>query len=237
MACLICGDSNKESLGKKNAHELFRCHGCGFIFVDPIPSPAELDEFYQNYKVNPNYARKTDAKVARTKKRIARYIQRAPGKRFLDVGCNIGTGVEAARLLGLEAFGIDIDAESIGLARELYPQSKYHAGPIESLPSDWGSFDFIYSSEVIEHLPEPHAYYDALVKRMSPNALLYITTPDAGHWRLPRDFISWNDVKPPEHLLYFTRPTLKRFLESHGLTLLKFEWNLKPGLKALLKKD
>jgi len=237
MTCLICASDKKEFVGEKNTHQLFRCAQCGFIFVDPIPSADELTAFYQNYKVNPNYARKTDAKIARSKRRIARHMHRAPGKKFLDVGCNIGTGVEAARLLEFDAYGIDIDSESVGLAQDLYPRNQYHAGPIESLPATWGNFDFIYSSEVIEHLPDPHAYYNALTARMAKSALLYITTPDAGHWRIPRDFVSWQDVKPPEHLLYFTKPTLKRFLEAHDLTLLKFEWSLKPGIKALLRKN
>lgn len=165
-----------------------------------------------------------------------RYMHMAPGKRFLDAGCNIGTGVEAGRLVGLDAHGIDIGQESISSARKLYPEGRYHAGPMESLPPDWGQFDFVYSSEVFEHLPELHTYVKALSDRMSKGAILFVTTPDAGHFRVPSDFASWGEVRPPERIIYFNRKTLTQLLAMHGLKIVKFEWNIKPGLKALARK-
>ncbi|HEX7775366.1 MAG TPA: class I SAM-dependent methyltransferase [Parvibaculum sp.] len=236
MTCLLCGAEGRRKIGDKNGYGIFECEACSFRFADPIPTPAELAAIYGKYGANDGYVRKTEAKVARTKKRLARYAHMAPGKRFLDVGCNMGTGVEAARLIGLDAHGIDVGEESIALARKLFPQGLYHAGPIASMPAEWGNFDFVYSSEVIEHLPELHDYYGALVARMKSGALLYITTPDAGHWRVPADFVSWDEVRPPKHLLFFSRTTMARFLDMHGLDVVKFEWNLKPGLKVLARK-
>lgn len=136
-----------------------------------MPSVDELNRFYQEYKVTPDYTRKAARKVQRARRRIRRYAPLAPGPRFLDVGCNVGPAVEAAAELGLEAYGIDIDETNVTAAREMYPRGRYHAGPIESLPAEWGVFDMVYSSEVIEHLPDPHAYFEVLRSRTATNGL------------------------------------------------------------------
>lgn len=236
MACPLCGGDSRKILGRKNGYAIDECGDCSLRFANPTPSPAELDALYGAYAPNSFYSKKTASKIVRTKRRIARYIGMAPGRRFLDAGCNIGTGVEAARLLGLEAYGIDVGNDSIESARRLFPQSHYHAGSMESLPSEWGDFDFVYSSEVFEHLPELHSYCAALATRLKPGGLLYLTTPDAGHWRVPSDFTSWIEVRPPEHIVYFNKKALARLLAAHGIDIVKFEWNLKPGLKALARK-
>lgn len=236
MACLICHGAALESVGTQNNYNIVRCTACGFRFVEPTPSAEELTRYYQEYKASPAYAKKATRKIQRARRRLRRYADQAPGRRFIDVGCNIGTAVAAALELDLDAYGIDIDEASIASAREHYPGGHYHAGPIESMPPEWGQFDFIYTSEVIEHLPDPHAYYDVLHARAADKALLYLTTPDAGHWRVPSDFLSWEHVKPPEHISYFTKDTLRRFLTEHGFEILKFEINLKPGIKALARK-
>jgi len=233
---MICGGGDFAPLGAHKGHALFGCRKCGFSFVHPMPADADIAAMYDQYGSNESYTGKAERKVTRARRRIRRYMKRAPGKRFLDVGCNVGTAVEAARRLGLEAYGIDIGEQSIGIARELFPGGHYHAGPIETLPADWGNFDFIYCAEVIEHIPDPHAYFAALSPRIRSGALLYLTTPDAGHWRVPADFTKWDQVFPPHHLIYFTRDAMRRFLDRHGFDMVKFEWNLKPGLHAIARK-
>lgn len=233
---MICGGGDFAPLGERHGHALFGCRTCGFSFVHPMPADADIAAMYEQYDSNESYTRKAERKVTRARRRIRRYMKRAPGKRFLDVGCNVGTAVEAARRLGLDAYGIDIGEQSIGIARELFPGGHYHAGPIETLPADWGNFDFIYCAEVIEHIPDPHAYFAALAPRVKSGGVLYLTTPDAGHWRVPKDFPSWDQVFPPQHLVYFTRDAMRRFLDRHGFDMVKFEWNLKPGLHAIARK-
>lgn len=234
--CIVCGTHDFTSLGTKDSYDLFRCGGCKLAFVHPMPCADEIAAIYEKYVLNESYERRARSKIIRSTRRLRRYMHMSPGKRFLDMGCSIGTGVEAARRLGFDAHGIDIDENSVGTARKLFPDGRYHAGPIASLPPEWGQFDFLFSVEVIEHLPDPHAYFEALAPRARSGALLYLTTPDAGHWRVPKDFKTWNHVCPPQHLLFFNKDAMRRFLDPHGFDILKFEWNLKPGLKLIARK-
>ena len=185
MTCIICKNYDTTFAGEKDSYKIYQCTSCKFRFVDPFPGPDELSDYYRRNKSAP-YLSKADAKVARTKKRIARYKSWAPGNRFLDVGCNLGTGVRAAFELGFDAHGLDIDEESVEYARTFVPGARFHAGDISELPADFGNFDFVYSSEMIEHLPDAHSYFTGVSKRMNKDAILYVTTPDAGHDRTQR---------------------------------------------------
>lgn len=234
--CMICGGTKFTPLGAHEGHALHRCLQCGFCFTHPMPEPGAVAAIYDQYGSNESYTGKALRKVARSRRRIRRYMNRAPGRRFLDVGCNVGTAVEAAHQLGFDAYGVDIGSESIEIAHQIFPNGHYHAGGIDTLPPDWKDFDFIYCAEVIEHIPDPHDYFAALSQRVAAGALLYLTTPDAGHWRVPRNFLDWDQVFPPHHLIYFTRDAMRRFLDRHGFDVVKFEWNLKPGLHAIARK-
>ena len=78
--------------------------------------------------------------------------------------------------------------------------------------------------------------FRSVAEVMGPGAILYLTTPDAGHWRVPRDFVSWSAVSPPLHVTYFSREGLRRILERHGLQILYFQIAVKPGIKILARK-
>ncbi|MES1991571.1 MAG: methyltransferase domain-containing protein [Pseudomonadota bacterium] len=235
MDCIICRSDRNIFAGEKDGYKIYQCTSCRFRYVDPFPGPDELNDYYRRNK-SVSYLSKAGAKVARTKKRIARYKSWAPGNRFLDVGCNLGTGVRAAIELGLEAHGLDIDEESIEIARSFVPEAHFFAGNISELPADFGTFDFVYASEMIEHLPDAHGYFAALSRRMNKDAILYVTTPDAGHWTVPDDFSKWSAVIPPQHLLYFTKANMRAFLKEHDIEIIKFEWDLKAGLKGIGRK-
>lgn len=234
--CPVCTSDEGTRIGEKQGFDLLFCEACGMRYVDPMPSAEELTAFYTHYVTTLHYIPKTARKITRSTRRLRRYRHLAPGNRFLDLGCSIGTAVEAAARLGFDAYGVDIDPESIRLANEMFPSGQYHAGPVSELPPEWGQFDFVYCAEVIEHLTDPHGYVEAASARMSPGAILYITTPDAGHWRVPGKFELWEQVVPPHHLIFFDRQSLTSLLATHGLEVLKIEFCLKPGLKALARK-
>lgn len=62
--------------------------------------------------------------------------------RFLDVGCGIGTKVSIARSIGFEASGIDISADYIRVAEEVFPDCQFQVA--NALEFDYQSFDVIY---------------------------------------------------------------------------------------------
>jgi SAM-dependent methyltransferase len=236
IKCPACGKTKQKTFGSKNQYKMFECQACSLIFVDPIPSNEELNAFYQNYHKTSQYTGKIESKQRRARKRIKSVKKHAKGKSFVDIGCNAGFAVEAARTLGLDAYGIDLDQTAIDYAKEYFPQAKFDAMSIQELAKTAKTFDIIYCSEVIEHLPELGSFVDALFKLLKPDGVLFLTTPDIAHYSIKKDRLGWDAVRPPEHLFYFSKNSLGKLFEKHGFKHIKFKFNFKPTLKVIIKK-
>lgn len=201
-----------------------------------MPSDSALNDFYQSYHKTSQYTSKIDSKQRRARKRIKSVMKYADGKSFVDVGCNAGFAVEAARTLGLDAYGIDIDEASVKAAREYFPKATFDSMSIQALAETGRKFDLIYCSEVIEHLPIVNDFVGSLYKILKEGGVLFLTTPDIGHRSIAKDPLGWDGVRPPEHLLYFSKISLEKLLKAHGFTRVNIKFNLKPTLKVVARK-
>jgi len=110
---------------------------------------------------------------------------RAPlvGKTALDVGCGAGLLAEPLARLGAKVTGIDASPEVIAVARDHAARQgleiDYNAGDVQALE---GQFDLITCMEVVEHVADPRAFVRALAKRLAPDGLLIMSTPNATGW-------------------------------------------------------
>ena len=105
------------------------------------------------------------------------------GKSALDVGCGAGLLAEPLARLGAQVTAIDPAAELIAAAREHAAGQglaiDYRVSAVEDLS---GTFDLITSMEVIEHTANPQQFLNDLARRLAPNGLLIMSTPNATAW-------------------------------------------------------
>jgi 2-polyprenyl-3-methyl-5-hydroxy-6-metoxy-1,4-benzoquinol methylase len=203
-----------------------------------MPSAEVLTAFYDDYHRTRQYTAKLDSKVRRARRRIRRLKWRTKGRRFIDVGCNVGFAVEAARSCGFDALGVDIDAAAIDEAQRLFPACRFEQRDVADVADVESSFDVIYSSEVIEHLPDPTTFLKHLKRILAPDGVVFLTTPDMQHRSLPgraADLIATDAIRPPEHLLYLGRKATTALLRRAGFTDIHYLWNPKPTLKVLVR--
>lgn len=234
-ACPACGGRERRALGEKRGYRIVRCDECGLRFTDPMPGAEDIDGFYDSYMTEKN-VRRSRLKVFRNFWRMLPLRARAPGRDFLDIGCNTGFAVEAARRAGFRAVGIDLAVSAIETAPRLYPKCSFHLTTAQDFAAGDQRFDVVFCSEVIEHMNEIASFGAALRTLLRPGGLLYLTTPDAGHEKRPNDFVSWQQVCPPHHLLWFDRPSMTDFLARYGFSVIRFETMRKPSLRLLARR-
>lgn len=236
-ACALCAGTQAVFLGVKDGYNVVRCSNCVLYYLQPMPSEQELAAIYDNYDATDKYLRRYRKKVLTAsykQKIVGRYLK--PGaKRFLDIGCNVGAVCEAARRQGYESMGIDLDEATLQKARELSPECRFERLTSYELASQGEKFDMVFCTEVLEHVPETQAFAASFRDLLNEGGILYLTTPDAGHRKVPEDFISWDEVKPPEHLIFFNRETVTRLLEAHGFEIIRFRWCHRANLRLIAR--
>ena len=116
--CPVCRTAECRDYYTHKGMELYACKHCATVFLHPPPTVDESVDFYQDSYdgASTGYFAKVDRKLRRSRERL-RYLSRyvSAGK-FLDIGCNGGFMVEAARERGFEAHGLDLDGVSIAYA-------------------------------------------------------------------------------------------------------------------------
>lgn len=140
----------------------------------------------------------------------------------LEVGC--GTGAVLARLsaigVGRDFTGIDVidpatNLEIDGAASAPFRWSSYDGATI---PFADGSFDLVYASHVLEHVPEPRALLYELA-RVSRD-FIYVEVPCELHARTSRRALqSTLDIG---HINFYTPDTFRLLLETVGLKVKDF---------------
>ncbi|NVJ66781.1 MAG: class I SAM-dependent methyltransferase [Gammaproteobacteria bacterium] len=234
VSCPLCQSQESTLIGTKKAwgetFEYHRCLSCELIFDPVVPSQELFDQAYAGGFTVRNIHRKTlklmpiifYTKIKRFFKGIKEPIK------FLDIGSNAGYFTESARRLGCESHGIELNAEAVSFAKKKYPQSNYHNTTIQEFANKGLTFDIIYCSEVIEHVPDIHGFTEAIRKVSHPNTTLFLTTPDTGHYKVPKDLMSWREVIAVEHLRLFNKKNMAQLLQDHDYRI-KFSY---PMLRA-----
>lgn len=232
--CPVCSNDSFTHVFDKNNEPFVRCNCCSLLLINPRPVHQKVLDTY-NCDYSEAYARKGEKKLRRCKRWVARAKKTYQLKgRWLDVGCSVGYVVRAATDLGFDAYGIDVEEWGIKFGRDKLHLKNLFIGPLENRKFPDGFFNAISLYDVIEHVPDLNLLTKELKRILAPDGIIDIITPDIGHWRVPADLSTWNEIKPSEHLYYFSEDTLSRLMSKHGLKIIKKRFYLKPSLRVFI---
>jgi SAM-dependent methyltransferase len=192
---------------------VFRCDGCGLVFVDPLPTADVLERHYNGGESSRiEYYLATEPADRRT---FVEVLDRAAplvpdGGRVLDVGPNVGTALTLAVARGWRATGVEINAGAARYCREQLGLD-VAVGTVEAADLPGESFDLVLMLDVLEHVLDPPVALRRVHHLLRDGGVLVVSTPDIGRWatRLLQ-------VKPDEHLFYFEPATLTALLRAAG---------------------
>lgn len=213
-SCPLCGNDAKFQFTKLK-EQYFRC-GCGFVFISPRPSEAELREVY--LKQGDEYwttERMVSFAFSPTKsRREIKFVQRfVSGGTLLDIGCSTGSFVKAAREAGFDAEGVDISAPAVRLGQKL--GLPLHV--LDTLAEQLGkTYDVVTMWATVEHLSDPRTHLNRARGMLKAGGLLFVSVPNyAG---ISQKLLSkWDRYVGNGHLNYFVPRVLRQALEAEGL--------------------
>ena len=195
------------------------CAGCGLTYVDPIPSRAELAQFYaERYRLEYKQASRPRLKhihragrVALGRLRIVALLA-APPARVLDCGAGGGEFSYLLTSRGYRLTGIEPNDGYREYARAEYGVD-LRPGTLDD--NDFGSaeFDLITIFHVLEHVPDPGAALTHLAGWLRPGGHLYVEVPNA-----LTGVSSPSNLYHRAHLYYFAAAPLAALAEKAGLT-------------------
>lgn len=229
--CPACMATVANYAFTKDDHALFRCGNCGFLFVHPYPTAPEVSAYYaQRYNfVRPDFYPKIRSRRYRAFWRSLRFLRYVRGRAVLEIGCGGGFMVNAFAQLGAKAVGVDVSASSIEFARNSFPGGTFYCEPIGQFGERGLTFDFIFSSEVFEHLAGTADVMGAIAAAAKPGGYVYVSAPDLSHAAVPADIRQWPEISPPEHLQFFTRDALIACFRRYGFDLYREFPHKKPA--------
>ena len=227
--CALCGGSESRVRFEKQGRNFLECRSCGLVWVDPLPTRAEIEARYRDAYSEGEYAAFATARDTRdliSEHRLEVIRNQVQPGRWLDVGCATGSFVAAAVAAGCVAEGLDTSREAIELTRDRGLIA--HHGRVEDF-NPTQLYDAITAFDVLEHAIDPRAFVKRLHGWLRSGGDLVLTLPDISsiyatllmrkHW-----FYYW----PDEHLFYFSPKTIERLLTEEGFKVEKLTRAYKP---------
>lgn len=135
----------------------------------------------------------------------------------LDFGCGNGDLLSYLRNRGAAAAGLELDETRVrqALKPEAEPYVTFYPGGTP-LPFEEGSFDWIVSTEVIEHVPDVASFVPEFARILRADGKLLVTTPDITS--IPSSFsagcVPWHLLEAT-HINFFTPQSVIRLFARY----------------------
>jgi SAM-dependent methyltransferase len=215
--CHLCGSGDRtfQPYAEVRGWNYVACGNCGFVFLDPQPTPDELRIFYDSLYQYDHTAYKSSIKRQDV---WLDYLEGTLGKSgdLLEIGCSYGYFLNAAKQRGWTVRGVEPGKDATDFARQelgLYVVK----GTIADFESVSAHFDAIVAWHVLEHDSNPREFLRIVTRLLKPGGVLGIRVPnlESAVSRLAGE--TWQWLSPPEHVCMYRQSTLIRLLKEFEL--------------------
>jgi 2-polyprenyl-3-methyl-5-hydroxy-6-metoxy-1,4-benzoquinol methylase len=225
--CPVCRSKTSKLFGEKYSFKLVTCDGCGFVYINPRPTPVAMENYYANSKASAYFQTNIIGPTEGNRLRLIvtprlNYINhKFPNKgTWLDIGCSTATLISEAKKTGWQVTGLDFEKTAIAAAEgKGVPML---TKPIEVLDIQ-NQFDLISLFEVLEHLSNPRETLEACFKANTKGGSIVITIPNIEGFEFETLGMAHSNICPPSHLNHFSPSTLPKLLADIGYEVTDIE--------------
>ncbi len=243
VACPFCDSSGTrphEKFGPDHRYTYVQCTSCDLVYANPRPKYDEefIRVAYAVYDVENHHFKNEGALSSSERETVENHkialqqIELHLGRkgRVLDIGCASGLFVLAAKELGWSAEGIDVSKEMTDQVRQHYGIPTYCGQYSELDVTRDGKFDVIYSSHVIEHIPNPNEWVRKFRQDLGADGIICLNIPN--QFSLDRRYKrflkrmgvrkdDWALWRTPDHLYEPHLKPMTFLLKKHGFQVLE----------------
>jgi 2-polyprenyl-3-methyl-5-hydroxy-6-metoxy-1,4-benzoquinol methylase len=222
VACNLCGSQRHTKVYEMPDPRYFpeeffnavECADCGLGFLNPRPTVEEIGKYYppEYYRHEPtkSFDRYLHKRFLREAQFLERYAK-PPGE-LLDVGCANGDFPRFMAARGWQVEGVETSDSSQPITD--FPVYKQEFDKITIANS---TYDAVTAWAVLEHVHDPKAYFRKASQVLKKGGVFVFLVTNF-HSVTSRHLFC-EDV--PRHLYFYTRQTVRRYLQETGLTLEK----------------
>jgi 2-polyprenyl-3-methyl-5-hydroxy-6-metoxy-1,4-benzoquinol methylase len=240
--CCVCGETRSLLVQEATYPEhgypgsfcLRRCNGCSLLFNSPRLDDHELAQLYGN---NYYFFNRPDAaEMNRIPPMYARTVALV-GAEFedddrsaLDIGSGRGYFPAVLKRLGWDAHGVEISRDAADYARQRFGLQTIFTGTMEQFVAESKTqFPLVTAIDVIEHVPSPASFAQALSQVVRPGGLVIIDTPNAAAYNIRVDGVAWKGFNP-FHIYLFNITNLRQMLAANDFEVEQaFSYNNAPA--------
>jgi SAM-dependent methyltransferase len=231
VACNFCGASDTKAVYDLGELSIVRCRRCRLVYTSPRLTPDAIESRLYGHEYWRAYEEQYVAALPAIQQfgrdwlaKIGRFTRKPPWKLF-ELGPGLGAFLAEARAAGHEVYGADISEHAIARARDRFGLDVAHAGADHLDGLDLPLLDVFVMEACIEHLPDPMAALAAAHSHLAPDGLLFVSTGVFGSFNQRIAGKRWGIIEPEAHLYYFSKGTIRKFLDRAGFEVLLLETN------------
>lgn len=224
VACNLCGCEQHTKVYAMPDRKYFReefftvveCDQCGLGFVNPRPAIAEMQKYYPEEYYRKPPTRSHERYLRRRFTAQASFLNELEGRngrrKILDVGCANGDFPRFMAARGWEVEGVEISQLS-----ERIQDFRVHTQEFQDIPVREPTYDAVTAWAVLEHVHDPMAQFRKASEVVKKGGLFVFLVQNFES--VASRHLFCEDV--PRHLYFFTRETVRQYLEKTGFRLEK----------------
>lgn len=250
MRCRICGSLcteipliiREKMFNTGETFEYFECPICKCIQIHDFPE--NMNKYYPNDYYSFSKTRKKSLKreirlfIYRTFSYLKNDFYNQPDfeklgveysdrkKQILDVGSGNGKLLKQLKDYGFKRLtGIDPFLQKEIKKRDF----KIVRKNIEDLHE---KYDVIFSNHSLEHMPDPHVFFNSIKKLLKDNGKLILRIPVYPNYIWDKYGVDWIQLDAPRHLFTFSLDTIKYLCNKYSLKIFEIKYDAQPWALA-----
>ncbi len=229
-------------INKLNNHhyKLLECKNCNLIFQEQIPNKEFSQELYENYidkndslKKKDNYEKKFYKKLFYEMGLIKNIFKKKNEEiSILDFGAGWGFWLNYLKKNNFDVHAFEISETRINFLK------KNQIKVINDIKNINNKFDFIYSEETFEHIPDPKETLVNLTKILKDNGFIMLRFPSSFLFKLKlnRKYKPCTDCAHPlEHINLLKKKSFEEMIKDSNLEIINFKSKFNFSLRNFLK--